>query len=129
MATQIRAVQAFKRSLKRSSKEKAKKEDGGGTAKSGEILSSKELAVLCKSPLSCTQTDSPSGGERRRRGEEDDINYEDEYSGVVKRRTGDKSSSEEAEDKLLASAFKKSFGKLKKNSKTSNSSPNKAGLS
>ena len=80
MATKIRAVQAFRRSLKRSTREKEKQEDGvdgdGKTAKSGEISSSKELAALCKSPLSCSQSDPATEGERRRRREEDDINYE-----------------------------------------------------
>ena len=53
---------------------------------------------------------------------------QDEYSRIVKRKTGEKSSSEEGDEKLVT-AFKNSFGKLKKNSRTSTACPNRAGLS
>merc|ERR1719510_742784 len=129
-ATQVRAVQAFKRSLKRSSKGKEKKEDG-----EAEPGCDKELAGLCKSPLTSSQPPDQPGCERReRRSGEDDVDYEDEQRpGVLKRKTGqDKGGSEEADtDKLLAasSAFRNPVGKIKKNSKTSASGPPRAGLS
>ena len=126
----MRAVQAFKRSLKRSTKEKEKKEEG-------EPGCNKELVVgLSKSPLTCSQAQGPPGYERRdRRTGEDDLEFEDEQRlGVLKRKSPgqDKGSSEEADtDKMLAatSAFRNSVGKIKKNSKTSVSGPPRAGLS
>ena len=71
-ATQVRAVQAFKRSLKRSSKGKEKKEDG-----EAEPGCNKELVGLCKSPLTSSQPQDQPGCERRnRRSGEDDVDYE-----------------------------------------------------
>ena len=65
-------MQAFKRSLKRSTKEKEKKEDTDG-----EPGANKELAGLCKSPLTSSQPQDPPGCERRnRRSGEDDVDYE-----------------------------------------------------
>ena len=52
---------------------------------------------------------------------------QDEYR-VVKRKSHEKSSSEEKDDKLSA-VFRNSFGKLKKNSRTSASGGGRAGLS
>ena len=143
-------MQAFKRSLKRSSKEKEKKKED----KAEEAACSDQVLLgLSKSPLTCSQAQGPPGSDRReRRSGEDDVEYEvrvvreeddgpifpfqDEGRlGVLKRKTGqgqDKGSSEEAEeDKMLlaASAFKNSFGRIKKNSKTSASGPARAGLS
>ena len=71
MTTQIRAVQAFKRSLKRSNKEKSKVEEA-----TGEVTDTKELAVLCKSPLTFSQSAQTAGERRERRTVEDDIDYE-----------------------------------------------------
>ena len=48
---------------------------------------------------------------------------QDEYSRIVKRKTGEKSSSEEGDEKLVT-AFKNSFGIQKKRA-----CPNRAGLS
>ena len=52
---------------------------------------------------------------------------QDEYR-LVKRKSHEKSSSEEKDDKLSA-VFRNSFGKLKKNSRTSASGGGRAGLS
>ena len=71
MTTQIRAVQAFKRSLKRSNKEKSKAEEA-----TGEVTDTKELAVLCKSPLTFSQSAQTGGERKERRTVEDDIDYE-----------------------------------------------------
>merc|ERR1712241_1225091 len=77
-ATQVttsRAVNAFKRSLKKSTKDKEKKEDG----EKEEPVTNPVLVSLTKSPLTCSQPQAPNGCEERlRRSGEDDVDYEDE---------------------------------------------------
>ena len=73
-ATQVRAVQAFRRSLKRSGKEKEKKED---KEEVDAACSNQVLAGLGKSPLTCSQPQGqPSSDRRDRRSAQDDLEYE-----------------------------------------------------
>ena len=70
----MRAVNAFKRSLKKSSKEKEKKEDKEEVEAA---CTNQVLVGLAKSPLTCSQPQGQSGSERReRRSGEDDVEYE-----------------------------------------------------
>ena len=76
-------MQAFKRSLKRSNKEKVKKEDDDSkTGATGATVPSKELAALCQSPVTCSEAPPDYSERRGRRAGEDDVDYEASRSGA-----------------------------------------------
>ena len=126
---QIKAVAAFKRSLKKKDGKNGK--DADSVDAKGEFqtlickLSPSSLAA--PAPASCKgsseekeKSGSPESRKERERRGEDDIDIEDEHKSAFKKRNIVKYDDDKNE--RAAAAFQNSFGKIRK-SKTSTSSP------
>ena len=124
MLPQIKAVQAFKRSIK-------KKKDDTKLDKELKNLISKNSE---KSFLASNQTDNETDRERKDKKFDDDIEEVDECKLFKKKalfktsKHDDAKNSDEEDTEKVSVAFQNSFGKLRKTKKTSCSS-NKLGLS
>ena len=124
MLPQIKAVQAFKRSIK-------KKKDDTKLDKELKNLISKNSE---KSFLASNQTENETDRERKDKKFDDDIEEVDECKLFKKKalfkvsKHDDAKNSDEEDTEKVSVAFQNSFGKLRKTKKTSCSS-NKFGLS
>ena len=107
----MKAVQAFKRSIKKKDSKPKGEDTAEDTSKELENLISK---TKCEPSKSSTEDgDKDKSCSRRERKCDDDFDYENEYCQVVKKKSSPSKLSDNSDEKLSI-AFKNSFGKLKK---------------